>query len=432
MAKQSARDQARTWDGADRKAGAGVTTSSAPATFADALRVREFRWLWLAGMQSQIGDQLARVALAVLTFESTGSEILTTGVYALTMLPAIIGGIVLGPLADRVPRRSVLIACDVVRAVLIGAMALPGTSLALITTLLVVAVVIGAPYQAAEASLIKDMLPEGEVYGVGIGLRGATIQGSQLIGFGVGGLVVGLLGSRGSLGIDAGTFAISSLIVTATIHRRPAPNASRVRKERFADIWLIGLRAIFRDRQLSTLLGFAWLVGLYVVPEGLAAPLAGEIGEKTWTVGLLLAAMPTGSLIGSLLFSRLVVSARRSRFVSLMALLATAPMIACFTRPGLAVLLALWFAIGVFSAYQLQIQFEFMHAVPDAVRGQAVGVISSGLVAVQGLGLIFGGVVARFWNDEAAVGVAGAVALAISALLAGARRRVPAMPRSSE
>ena len=76
---------------------------SAPrVTFLDALRVPEFRVIWLADAQSAVGDQLARVALSVLVFERTSSALLTALAYSLTFLPALIGGALLSGLADRV------------------------------------------------------------------------------------------------------------------------------------------------------------------------------------------------------------------------------------------------------------------------------------------------------------------------------------------
>ena len=67
--------------------------TSARTTFSEVLRVREFRWLWLAGVQSLLGDQLARVALSVLVFDRTRSPFETAIVYGLTFAPSIIGGI---------------------------------------------------------------------------------------------------------------------------------------------------------------------------------------------------------------------------------------------------------------------------------------------------------------------------------------------------
>src|SRR6266568_1516199 len=94
------------------------------------LRVPEFRALWVAEAQSLLGDQLARVALVVLAFQQTGSPAVTGLIYALTFLPAVVGGAALSGLADRFPRRTLMIACDVLRAGLLAAMAVPGMPLA--------------------------------------------------------------------------------------------------------------------------------------------------------------------------------------------------------------------------------------------------------------------------------------------------------------
>src|SRR5664279_5248965 len=99
------------------------------AGFGGVLRHHEFRWLWLADVQSLVGDQLARVALSVLVYNETRSGFASAAVYAATFLPVLIGGVVFGPMADRLPRRRLLVVGDLVRAVLLGVMALPGLPL---------------------------------------------------------------------------------------------------------------------------------------------------------------------------------------------------------------------------------------------------------------------------------------------------------------
>jgi MFS family permease len=81
-------------------------TEARPTTFGAVLRVAEFRALWIAEVFSVAGDQLARVALALLVFSRTGSASLTALTYALTFVPALIGGWLLSGLADRWPRRT--------------------------------------------------------------------------------------------------------------------------------------------------------------------------------------------------------------------------------------------------------------------------------------------------------------------------------------
>ena len=159
----------------------------------------EFRWLWVAGWQSVVGDQVARVALSVLVFDSTSSAVLTAAVYALTFLPAVLGGVVLGPVADRVPRRRVLVAGDAARACLLLWMAVVVVPWGVLAALVVVVVLIGAPWSAAEAALIADILP-GELYTVGLGLRTASGQVAQLAGF-----AVGVLLTAGPVGVAVGT-----------------------------------------------------------------------------------------------------------------------------------------------------------------------------------------------------------------------------------
>ena len=100
------------------------------AGLGQALRVPEFRALWAAELVSVAGDQLARVGLSVLVFGRTGSAVWAAATYALTFLPALVGGVLLGRLADRHPRRQVMIVCDLVRALLVALMVLPGNAAA--------------------------------------------------------------------------------------------------------------------------------------------------------------------------------------------------------------------------------------------------------------------------------------------------------------
>lgn len=390
-----------------------------PAQFRHILRVREFRWLWLADMQSLVGDQLARVALSVLVFTQTGSGLLTAGVYALTYLPALLGSILLGSLADRMPRRALLVTGDLVRAVLLAVMALPGMPLGVMAGLLVVAVVVGTPWRAAESALVADIL-DGKGYALGAGLRVATTQGAQLLGFAVGGAVVAFVGPRATLGFDAATFAVSAVLIRLGLRRRPVvshPESSQNGGRR----WLDGVAVVFRDRQLRLLLGLAWLAGLFVVPEGLAAPYAATLGGGAATVGLLLAAGPAGVLLGSVLFVRLLPEKARIALVGPLAVTAGVPLLFCGLQPGLAVTLLLWAVCGVCSAYQVQIIVEYVTAVPNSQRGQAIGVASAGLLAAQGVGLLAGGFLAQAWTVSAAVASAGAAGIVLAALLATGR-----------
>jgi len=303
------------------------------AGFAVLLRLREFRLLWLAQVQSLLGDQLARVALSVLVYDRTRSALATSVVYALSFLPALLGSVLLGPLADRLPRRALLIGADLIRAAIVAVMVLPGLPVAVLAALLVLAVLVGAPWQAAESALVVDILTT-EDYALGLGLRSATGQAAQLAGFAVGGVTVAALGARGALGVDAVTFLISAVLIRLGVRNRPALAHHRDEPTDPARRWLGGAMMVLRDRRLRLLLFLSWVLGLLVVPEGLAAPYAQTLGGGPRTVGLLLAAGPAGVLVGTVLYARWLSAPTRASLLGPFAAAAGLPLLACasYTR----------------------------------------------------------------------------------------------------
>jgi MFS family permease len=236
------------------------------AGLSQVLRIPEFRALWVAETLSVAGDQLARVALAVLVYHRSGSAAWSAVTYALTFLPAMLGGLLLGGLADRYPRRTVMVVADLLRMVFLAAMAVSGVPLWLLAGLLVLAVLLAAPHSAAQGALLPAVLPDKQ-YEHGLAVRQITIQAAQIAGFAAGGVAVAALGPSTALALDAATFALSAAVVWFGVHARPAPIAaaprpgSRWSREAFA-----GLRVVLTDRRRRTLALLAWLVGCYVVP----------------------------------------------------------------------------------------------------------------------------------------------------------------------
>ncbi|HST49440.1 MFS transporter [Jatrophihabitans sp.] len=406
---------------------------AAPRTsFRDALRVPEFRVMWLADAQSMVGDQLARVALSVLVFERTSSALLTALTYALTFLPALIGGAMLTGLADRLPRRRVMIAADLIRAVLLTGMAIPGTPLWLVCGLLVCVVLVGSPFSAAESALLPEIL-SGETFVVGSGLRTITNQMAQLGGFAFGGMAVAAIGARAGLAVDAVTFALSAVLISLGVHRRPSPAGAAGPARGYLASILAGAKLVAGNPRLRTLLGFSWLLGLYVVPEGVAPPYAHSLGAGSAGIGLLMAAGPAGTALGTYLFLRYP-SATRAVWMPRLAVLGGLPLVVCWLHPGIVVSIMLWTLSGMAAAYQVQVATEYVRAVPAGQRGQAVGVAASGLLAMQGVGILLGGVLAARYGAATAVGLAGLVGagLAMWFTLIWARIAQPGTPAASE
>ncbi|MFL6129621.1 MAG: MFS transporter [Mycobacteriales bacterium] len=388
------------------------------SAWSSVLADREYAALWLAYALSLAGDQLARVALAVLVFDATGSAVATALAYAVTFLPWLVGGPLLAGLGDRYPRRTVLVACDTLAAGLLTAMALPGLSLVALGALLFLVVTVAAPFTAARSALVRDIFPDDDRYAAAVALSAVTIQLAQVVGFAVGGLLVATLGPREALLVDGVTFALSALLVRLRVRHRGAPVAAAGRRH-WADV-RAGARLVFGDRKLRVLTLFAWLAAFHVhsVPSGVVVPYAAERGAGPLAVGLLLAAAGLGSGLAMVALTR-VPAARRLPLMTPLAILAAAALIPCLLDPPLPVVGLLWIVAGLGTGYQLAANVAFVAAVPAERRAQAFGMVSAGLAVGQGIGVVAAGALAEVADPAVVVGAAGVAGLvAVLALLA--------------
>jgi MFS family permease len=415
--------------------GAAATGGAAPgtaarATFRGVFANSEFRALWLAQLLSVAGDQLARVAMTVLVYDRTRSPLLTALTYAVTFLPWIVGGLALSGLADRFPRREVMIACDLARMVLVCAMVAVslGAASALLwvmVALLFFVTLLDSPFKAARAALIADILT-GERYVIGTTVTQLTFQAGTVAGFALGGVVVAALGSRTALFADAVTFALSALLLVVWVSRRGAA-ASGTGPQGLRSQWAdmgAGLRLVFGDHQLRTLMFFGWLVAFYAIPMGLAAPFTAGFHGISLAVGtgLVFAAIPLGSALGTFVLGRLVSPARRQRLIGPLAVGSCCVLVLCATHPGFAACLAIFVLAGTCAGYQIAANAAFVAAVPTEHRGQAFGLANGGMQVLQGLSFVIAGAIAQDFAPTTVIALLGAFGTCAAATLLATRR----------
>ncbi len=387
------------------------------ATFGDLFAVREFRALWLAQVLSVLGDQLARVALTLLVYDRTRSALLTAVTFAASVVPTFFGGVALAGLADRLPRRRVMIICDLARAAGALAMAIPGMPLAVLVALLFAVTLIGTPFSAARAAVYPDIL-SGDRYVLGNAVTLTTLQVAQVAGFAVGGAVVGLVGPSAALVTDAATFAASALLIRIWVRARAASGPPREERPSRTAALLAGIRLVFASPALRTPMLLGWLAAFYNAPEGLAAPLAESLHAGTAAVGLILAAAPLGASVGAVGFSRLVRPAARFRWIRPLAIASCAVLMAFALRPGLPATLAILCCSGVFDCFQVAASAAFVTAAPPAQRSQAFGLAQAGMSLGQGTAMILAGAAAQHFAPELVIAVAGALGAITAVVIA--------------
>lgn len=415
---------------------AAVTRTSSGTvrpTYGQVFAHPEFRALWLAQLLSVAGDQLARVAMTVLVYDRTHSALWTALTYAVTLLPWAVGGLALAGIADRLPRREVMVACDAARMALVGLMAVvsllaaASAGLWIMVALLFVVTLLDSPFKSARSAMMPDILPR-ERYVLGTALSQTTLQVGMVSGFALGGLIVALLGVRTALLADAATFAASALLVWLFVRHRPA--AARAAEGGAAGLAHIaaGVRLVFGDRTLRTLMLLGWLVTFYVVPMGLAAPYAADLHASVAIpigTGLIFAAGPFGTAVGSVLFGRVVPQAARQRWMGPLAVAACGVLLLCALRTGLIAALVIIAVSGACASYQLAANAAFVAAVPPQRRGQAFGLANGGMQVLQGLWIVLAGAAAtsQEMSPALAIAISGGLGAISAAALAMSWRK---------
>ena len=388
-------------------------------TFRDVFAVTEFRALWVAQLLSVVGDQLARVILTLLVYDRTRSAFLAAVTFVVSIVPTFVGGVTLAGLADRYPRRRVMIVCDLARCAFVLVMAIPRMPLGAMVALLFVVTLVGAPFTSARAAVFPDVLA-GDSYVIGNAIMLTTSQIAQVIGFAVGGAIAGFFHTGPSLLIDAATFAVSAAIARIWVLARPTSSTSvsdADTSSRLSGV-IAGSRLVFANPTLRTSMLLGWLAAFYDAPEGVAAPLGHSLGGGSVTVGLLLAFEVLGASIGSLVFGRAVSPARRLRVMGPLAVAACAVLMLFALSPPLLPALLILAASGVFTCFQLAANAAFVRAAPAEQRSQAFGLAVGGMSLGQGLVMILAGAAAEHYAPSAVIAVAGGLGAITATVLA--------------
>ena len=392
-----------------------------PTGYRRVLAVPEFRIVFAAHALSLLGVVVTEIALSVLVYDLTGSPLLSALAFAVGFLPYLIGGTLFAGVADRYPARRVLVVCDLVCAACVAAMVTPGTGIAVLLLLRCAFAVVSPVFAGTRMATLVDILGDGDLFVLGRSLLRIVSQSAVLVGFGLGGLLLTVVSPRHALLITVGTFLTSAALLRLGTRRRPARGTGK--GALLADS-LKGARQVLADRRVRALLLLFWLPAMFsVAPEALAAPYAAELGVGSTGLGLLMCALPVGTIAGELYAGARLRPATRARIALPLVCCTLLPYLGYAGRPGLALSLVLLVVAGAGSAYTLGLDQWFVRDVPEELRGRAMTLLTAGLMTIQGVGMALAGVAAEFAGVRGAVVGAGALGTVCCALLAVEARR---------
>lgn len=379
--------------------------------YAAVLRNREFVALLLSQCLSVVGDQVAQIALALLVYQRTGSAFAAAGTFATVYGAAVLGGPVVSTLADRYPRRTVMVASDVLRALLVLLLALqPATSILFVVIALLGAV--SPAFTSARSATMPDIL--GDDYATGQGLVSSGGQASQVLGFAAGGALVASIGAGGALMLDAATFAVSAGVVRLFLQQRPAVGERQGNLLRETQL---GIRALREHPELRHWLAWGLLFSASAAgPEGVAVALGSALGGGAVAAGLLTAAVPLGFVLGTGVVLRLPAD-RRGRLLPWGGVLCFAPLGLTAFAPNLPTVLVLWSLAGIGGALQVVPNVSYVIGSPLAMRGRLFGVAVTAQMIIQGAVLASSGAAASRWGAQDAISTIGVLGLAAAVSL---------------
>jgi DHA3 family tetracycline resistance protein-like MFS transporter len=346
-----------------------------PAVLAP-LRHRDFRLLLTGQTVSSFGNSISNVAVPFQVLALGGSPLQLGIAVALETATSVAFLLLGGAIADRIQRRTLILASDAVGGCVVALLAVLSASGALrIEHVYVAAVALGAAeafLAPAYTAIIADLVPN-EILRAGNAARLLTRSIARIAGPTVGGLVVALVSPAAAFGIDALTFLFSlgTLLLAHPDRRVPALSRSIV-----ADI-REGFGYLFSYRWLWTTTIYFMVVNVaYAGHPGVMTPLLvrDTLGGDARMFGLLMAAYGVGTVIASVGVAQLV-TRRPGRVMFAFEILAALTVLAVGLEPTLPVVVASFVLMGVaLSSSTVIWQAMIQRLVPARVLGRVTSI----------------------------------------------------------
>lgn len=277
----------------------------------DPLRRPGFTMFWTAETVSAFGTTITQFALQVLvviTLSGTATEVGLLN--AARWLPYLLFGLIVGALVDRWRRQPVLVATDLARAVLLGA--IPAMWLLEWLTLPAVLIIVAAfglislINDAATQSILPRLVPRSALLAANARLdQSSTV--AQTTGPALAGGLVSLIGAPIAVLVDAATYLVSAVLTSRIAVIEPTAPARTLSARAVGRDIAAGLRWTYRHRTLAPLaisthgwFGFNAVLTTVVVPFALLS-----LGLTAFQLGLALACAGVGGFVGAALATRL-------------------------------------------------------------------------------------------------------------------------------
>ncbi|MFB7406143.1 MFS transporter [Streptomyces sp. NPDC056202] len=381
--------------------------------YRDLFRTPEFTPLFLTGAVHTAAQTVAGLGLATLVFRATGSPFLSALALFGPSLAQLIGASTLLSAADRLPPRAAISGIALCFALGTALLAVPGLPTWAVFAVLLVEGLAASLGGGVRHGLLNEILAR-EDFLLGRSVTNMAVGVCQIGGFATGGLLIALFSPRGTVLVGAGLYLAAAVLARLGLGARPPRAAGRAS---VGETWRTNRRLLSSSARRRAYLALWIPNGLIVGCESLFVPYDPE------RAGLLFACAALGMLAGDTVVGRFLPARLRGpiRF-PLQALLA-APFPVFLLDPALPfALLAVTVSASGYAASLLH-QERLMALVPEELSGHALGLHTSGMLALQGVSAALAGALAQYTSPRTGMALLALASLTVTYALARAEAR---------
>ena len=384
-----------------------------------ALRVRPFRWYWAAQWPTLLGTWMQVVALGYLVYSRTGSTTAVAVVAAADGLPAVLLSLAGGVLADRLPRRRILLVTQTMLGLTAGSLAvLVAAGHADFLAIVIIAIIFGATDAVdlpTRQALVADLV-EREVVMNAVALGSAAMSATRIVGPSIAGLLIGTVGPAACFGTLAVAYLAPILVLVFVIPNVP-PLPRAAGRTAFGDL-VAGLQQVRRDplvRGVVIVCAALAFLGVSYMPF-LPVLAKTQLHGGAQVLGILYSVGGIGGLVGGVAIAAMGRGAGRLQLLliggpvyAISLFLIAHSAILPVTIPALVGLSFAFVALNTSLTTLLQTDTD------PALRGRLLGIYVTIFAGLQPLGTVLYGVISRAVGLFDAIGV-GAIVVGVTAV----------------
>lgn len=279
-------------------------------------RNRDFTYLWVGDLISQLGSGITSIAASILVFRETGSALSVGLMLIATSLPGFLFGLIAGVFVDRLDRKRIMLVCEVLRAILVFLIPvmLP-YGIWWLYILVALSATVTQFFKPAHGSVIPDVASDEELAAAN-SMMSISSTGAMGLGFAAAGLITSRYPIEWAFYIDALTFLLSGLAILL-VKIRPLEVEEETSVRAVARNLGEGLRFIWDSRILrSTFIVVVPMAVLFGFHNSLLLPFADRaLGATEFEYGLIEGLSMVGFVVGGLVMASIADRLREGQWL---------------------------------------------------------------------------------------------------------------------